>query len=191
MPKPKSAEKKGNKRSKRTQRSTKASEEFSDLLKILPKIGEALNSLQPVAKEFVGSVDVCKDKPLCWSAKLRATNIAVTVVSQTSTGFNVGPGLASIQACPPAFILEVLAANEIRKKVARELCASKCDTGCRCLSLPLVLTIGQDSETLRILTGNNWQTPVPANKAACVNVVDVQFDIQLVVSMGICLAKGA
>jgi hypothetical protein len=158
----------------------------------LRRIGRSFERMDPAIGQLIENIDLCKENHLCWSAKIRAANIVVKIIKQTPVANPKTLSLAGVTglSCPLPFLIEGVVADEIHKKVDKNLCGHDCPNDCQCVSFPLVLTIGHDKQIRDINTDDNWKD-VGTKLSVCRTQIDIEFDIQLVVSLGVCIEKEA
>ncbi|HYG51099.1 MAG TPA: hypothetical protein VD905_09365 [Flavobacteriales bacterium] len=156
------------------------------LLKGFQQIGKGLNEMQPGIAKIVESISICKDKPLCFSCGQRATNIRVKIINRRN-----GPkdpstlSLGSFQRCTPEALLTQSVRDAVSAKIDKDFCKNECEQGCRCISIPIAVTFAHVTETRNIYTGENWTEVIPA-RAVCITKVEIDFDIQLMLNIGVC-----
>ena len=159
--------------------------------KALPRLAAALQLANPAISGIASATTLCSEKPICWGCAKVAANITVKILQQQQGPKQPGIGKSPsylIQACPLPIFIKDAAEDEVHKQVDKVYCDPSCGAGCRCASLPISINIGHVKEQRWISTGEDW-LPCPVARAVCRTQIDIEFDIQERLTIGICVAK--
>jgi hypothetical protein len=163
----------------------------------LTRLSGAVNRVEAIFKDFIKAngpmeilvmapnsqqaVSPCKEHWVCYGAKARAKNIVVTVVSK---GALKRAGCARITDCA----IQKRTEAKIHQEVDQDFCVPDCGQFCRCLTFSFRLKLHESETDVTYLDRTGTRNPPQADRA-CRIKIDITFDIDLTITIGVCLPQ--